>query len=73
MGVEAGILMGVALSLGVLVWRSSRPHMAVVGRVPGTKHFRNVDRHVVQTVPGLLALWVDESLFFANATVRWVC
>ena len=69
LGVEVGILMGVALSLAVLVWRSSHPHMAVVGRVPGTEHFRNVDRHAVQTVPGLLALRVDESLFFANATV----
>ena len=68
LGVEAGILMGVALSLGVLVWRSSRPHMAIVGRVPGTEHFRNVERHAVHTVPGLLALRVDESLFFANAT-----
>ena len=54
---------------GALVWRSSRPHMAVVGRVPGTEHFRNVLRHKVETVPGLLALRVDESLFFANATV----
>ncbi|OYU30970.1 MAG: sodium-independent anion transporter [Comamonadaceae bacterium PBBC2] len=69
MGVEVGILMGVALSLGVLVWRSSRPHIAVVGRVPGTEHYRNVERHAVETVPGLLALRVDESLFFANATV----
>lgn len=69
MGVEAGILVGVALSLGALVWRSSRPHMAVVGRVPGTEHFRNVLRHRVETVPGLLALRVDESLFFANAIV----
>ncbi|QDL56917.1 sulfate permease [Rhodoferax aquaticus] len=68
MGVEVGILMGVALSLGVLVWRSSRPHMAVVGRVPGTEHFRNIERHSVETVPGLLALRVDESLFFANAS-----
>ena len=69
LGVEAGILAGVALSLGALVWRSSRPHMAVVGRVPGTEHFRNVLRHKVETVPGLLALRVDESLFFANAVV----
>lgn len=67
LGVEAGILAGVALSLGALVWRSSRPHMAVVGRVPGTEHFRNVERHAVETVPGLLAVRVDESLFFANA------
>lgn len=66
---EVGILTGVVLSLAVLVWRSSHPHMAVVGRVPGTEHFRNVARHAVETVPGLLALRVDESLFFANATV----
>ncbi len=69
LGVEAGILAGVALSLGVLVWRSSHPHIAVVGRVPGTEHFRNVGRHAVQTLPGLLAVRPDESLYFANANV----
>ena len=69
LGVESGIVLGVAMSLAALVWRSSRPHIAVVGRVPGTEHYRNVERHAVQTVPGLLALRVDESLFFANATV----
>jgi SulP family sulfate permease len=68
-GVEAGILVGVALSLGTLVWRSSHPHIAVIGRVPGTQHFRNVARHAVQTQPGLAALRVDENLFFANAGV----
>jgi SulP family sulfate permease len=66
-GVEIGIGMGVVLSLGVLVWRSSRPHMAVVGRIAGTEHFRNIERHRVETLPGLIALRVDESLFFANA------
>ncbi len=69
MGVEAGILLGIALSLAVLVWRSSRPHMAVLGRVPNTEHYRNIERHDVQTIPGLVALRVDESLFFANAAV----
>lgn len=68
LGVEAGILLGVALSLGTLVWRSSHPHMAVVGRVPGTEHFRNIDRHQVVTEPGLIAVRVDESLYFANAS-----
>ena len=43
--------------------------MAVVGRVPGTEHFRNVDRHQVVTEPGLVAVRVDESLYFANASV----
>eukprot|EP01034_Spumella_vulgaris_P015935 gene15935-20359_t len=68
LGVETGIVLGVGMSLAALVWRSSHPHVAVVGRVPGTEHFRNVERHAVQTVPGLLALRVDESMFFANAT-----
>jgi len=68
-GVEVGILMGVTLSLGTIVWRNTHPHIAVVGRLPGTQHFRNVERYAVQTVPGLLAVRVDESLFFANATV----
>ena len=66
-GVEEGIVIGVALSLAVLVWRSSHPHMAVVGRVPGTEHFRNVERHQVDTLPGLIALRIDESIYFANA------
>jgi SulP family sulfate permease len=67
LGVEEGIVLGVALSLAVLVWRSSRPHIAVVGRVPGTEHFRNVDRFDVETLPGQIALRIDESLYFANA------
>lgn len=68
-GVEAGILIGVVLSLGALVWRSTRPHMAVVGRLAGSEHFRNIARHRVETLPGLIALRIDESLFFANASV----
>lgn len=67
-GVQQGILLGVALSLGVMVWRSSRPHMAVVGRVPGTEHYRNLDRFTVETQEGLIALRIDESLYFANAS-----
>lgn len=67
LGVEAGVIVGVVLSLALVVWRGSRPHIAVVGRVPGTEHFRNVERHHVETIPGLLALRVDESLFFGNA------
>ena len=68
-GVEAGIVLGGALSLGTLVWRSSHPHIAVVGRVPGTEHFRNVARHPVATEPGLVAVRVDESLYFANSDI----
>ncbi len=65
--VEAGILAGVLLSLGLFLYRTSRPHSAVVGRVPGTEHFRNVDRYQVETSPELVMLRIDESLYFANA------
>lgn len=66
-GVEAGLAAGVAASIVLLLWRHSRPHIAVVGRVPGTEHFRNVRRHRVQTWPEVLSVRVDESLTFANA------
>ena len=65
-GVEAGVVLGVVLSLLLHLYRTSRPHMAVVGQVPGTQHFRNVDRHSVVTLPHVLSLRVDESLYFAN-------
>jgi SulP family sulfate permease len=66
LGVEIGVVMGVLLSLLLHLYRTSRPHMAVVGQVPGTEHFRNVDRHQVITSPDILSLRVDESLYFAN-------
>jgi SulP family sulfate permease len=66
-GVELGIVIGVVLSLASIVWRGSRPHIAVVGRVPGTEHFRNVERHSVQTTPDVLVIRIDESLLFTNA------
>lgn len=62
-----GLTVGVIASLTLHIWRSSRPHIAVVGNVPGTEHYRNVLRHTVVTQPHILGLRVDESLFFANA------
>jgi len=66
-GVERGILAGVALSIMMQLYRSSRPHVAIVGQVPGTEHFRNVKRHDVVTSPEVVTIRVDESLYFANA------
>lgn len=66
LGVEAGVGLGVAMSIGTFLWRSSRPHIAVVGRVGDSEHFRNERRFSVKTYPGLLLVRVDESLFFAN-------
>ena len=66
-GVELGVTTGVGLSVLIHLYKTSRPHMAVVGRVPGTEHYRNVLRHDVITDPHILTVRVDESLYFANA------
>ncbi len=66
-GVEAGLLVGVGLSIFLHLYSTSRPHVAVVGQIPGTAHFRNVARHAVVTDPEILSLRVDESLYFPNA------
>ncbi len=65
--VESGIMAGVALSIGLFLYRTSRPHSAIIGRVPGTEHFRNVLRHDVALCPKVTFLRIDESLYFANA------
>ncbi|MDR5898329.1 sulfate permease [Halomonas vilamensis] len=66
-GIEAGIIGGITLSIGLFLYRTSRPHSALVGCVPGTEHFRNTTRHDVETVDHVALLRIDESLYFANA------
>ena len=66
-GMELGLVLGIVLSLLIYLWRASRPHIAVVGRVHGTEHFRNVLRHSVETWPELILVRVDENMSFANA------
>jgi SulP family sulfate permease len=66
LGVEEGVILGVVLSLATVIWRASRPHIAVIGRIPGSEHFRNVERHRVETLPELLMLRIDADLFFGN-------
>jgi len=69
-GVEPGVIAGVGLSLALFLWRSSRPHAAIVGRVPETEHFRNIKRHKVFTDRRILTIRIDESLTYLNA--RWL-
>jgi SulP family sulfate permease len=66
-GVEIGVSAGVVLSVLLFLYKTSTPHIAEVGLVPGTEHFRNVRRHEVLTDPTILTLRIDESLYFANA------
>jgi len=65
-GAEVGIGAGVAASLFFLIRSASHPHMAIIGRIPGSAHFRNEKRHQVLTYPCLLAIRIDEGLHFAN-------
>ena len=65
-GVESGVIIGIVISFVLLIRSSSRPHIAVVGRVGDSEHFRNILRHDVITAPSLLAVRIDESLYFVN-------
>lgn len=67
LGVELGVTAGVSLSLLLFLYDTSRPHVAEVGLVKGTEHFRNTLRHEVITAPSVLSLRIDQSLYFANA------
>jgi len=67
-GAETGVTVGVMASLLLHLYKTSKPHIAEVGEIKGTKHFRNVKRHKVETFPSILTLRVDESLYFGNAS-----
>ena len=68
LGVELGVLAGILASVVLHLYKTTRPHIAVVGAVAGTEHFRNIERHNVITHANLVSLRVDESLYFANAS-----
>ncbi len=67
MGVEVGVSAGVILSIFLHLYKTTKPHIAEVGLVRGSEHFRNIKRHEVETDPGIVSLRIDESLYFANA------
>lgn len=69
LGIEVGLIIGLVVSLLFHIWRTSHPHVAEVGRIRGTEHFRNVQRYAVETWPNLALIRVDESLSFANIGV----
>ena len=66
-GLNTGLVIGLMVSFASLIWQSSKPHVAVVGQLAGTGHFRNINRHDVVTFHNLLMLRIDESLFFGNS------
>jgi SulP family sulfate permease len=66
-GLEWGLITGIIVSIALHLYRSSAPHVAILGRVPDTEHFRNVERYDVITDERVLSLRIDSSLYFANA------
>lgn len=65
--VGAGLALGVVGSIALLLQRTAQPHVALIGRVPGTEHYRNVGRYAVECHPEVMGLRIDESLLFTNA------
>ena len=65
--ISTGLIIGIVSTFVLMVWRISRPHIAVVGLVEGTQHFRNIQRHQVSTSDRVLSLRIDENLTFLNA------
>jgi SulP family sulfate permease len=70
MGIKEGILLGTLVALSLMIYRSSQPHIAVLGRIKGTSRFRNVLRfsEEIETFPGVLIIRFDGQLFFGNHT-----
>jgi anti-anti-sigma factor len=67
-GVLAGVVVGVVLSLGWLVYVATNPPMPLLGREAGTQVFRDLDEHPGdETFPGIVVLRIDSGVFFATA------
>ncbi|WP_201799792.1 SulP family inorganic anion transporter [Andreprevotia sp. IGB-42] len=66
LGAVEGVAVGVVLSLALFIYRTSRPQVVEVGRLPGTEHFRNVARYAVETQTEIVLVRIDEQLYFGN-------
>ncbi len=65
--ISTGLIIGIISTFMLLLWRISRPHIAVIGLVEGTQHFRNISRHDVLTSTNIVSIRIDENLTFLNA------
>jgi len=69
LGIQDGVFIGVILSLAIIIYRNSRPHVAVLGKLPNTTLYRNVKRYPEAVCdPGVLIMRFDAPLYFGNAS-----
>lgn len=70
-GLNVGLITGLLVSFALIIYRSHRAHVAVVGQIADSEHFRNICRHQAQTFENIILIRIDESLYFGNvASVR---
>lgn len=65
--ISTGLIIGIISTFILLLWRISRPHIAVIGLIEGTQHFRNISRHPALTSSRIFSIRIDEDLTFLNA------
>ncbi len=68
LGIREGVLAGIILSLILIIWKVSKPHYAILGNLPNTPYFRNIERYEeAKTDPDYLIIRYDDDIFFGNA------
>ncbi|XP_031254266.1 sulfate transporter 4.1, chloroplastic-like isoform X2 [Pistacia vera] len=69
LGIEIGVLVGVGASLAFVIHESANPHIAVLGRLPGTTVYRNIQQYPeAYTYHGIVIVRVDAPIYFANTS-----
>lgn len=67
-GIEIGVLLGFALSIVTVLYRSSKPNVAVLGKIKGTGYFRSIQRYPnLEAIPNTLIVRFDDQLYYGNA------
>ncbi|MCB0580551.1 MAG: solute carrier family 26 protein [Phaeodactylibacter sp.] len=67
LGIEQGILIGVVLSIAIIIFRTTMPHFAVLGKIPGKPHYKNITRFDdLEVRDDILIMRFDARLYFAN-------
>ena len=67
LGVIYGLIAGIGASFAMYLYRTSKPHVAILGQLAGTQSFKNIERHEAVTYDRVVSMRIDESIYFPNA------